>query len=245
MSHKLSAVFFLSLLAVMLPLFGADEFKQPQVTNTERIDFAPGGTIRINSSYGYLTVEGWDQPAVEITVTKSLRFGGSKNQDQDQRRLESIRVITNHASPTELTISTTRASRHGAWPPHFSSTTTNGVRVDYEIHVPRDSRLAIHHGTGFVFVSGVTSDIEASAGRGDILLMLPDSGSYSIDAKTKLGAVSSDFEGSALSRYLVGQRFTRTLTQPSQQLYLRMGFGGITIKAVPPEGEARVLVGAK
>lgn len=237
MSHKLSAVSFLSMLAVTMPLWAADALKQPQVINTERVDFAPGGTIRINGSYGYLTVEGWDQPAVEITVTKSLRFGGSKNQDEDQPRLESIRVVTNHASPTELTISTTRAPRHSAWPPHLSSTTTNGVRADYEIHVPRDSRLAIHHGTGFVLINGVTSDIEVSVGRGDILLMLPDSGSYSIDAKTKLGAVSSDFEGSALNRYLVGQRFTRTLTPPPQQLYLRMGFGGITIKAVPPEAE--------
>jgi hypothetical protein len=221
----------------MLPSFGADQFKQPQVTDTERVDFAPGGTIRINSSYGSLTVEGWDQPAVEITVTKSLRFGGSKSQDQDQPRLESIRVVTNRTSPTELTISTTRASRHGAWPPHFSSTTTNGVGADCEIHVPRDSRLAIHHGTGSVFVSGVTSDIEASAGRGDIMLMLPDSGSYSIDAKTRLGNVSSDFEGSALSRYLVGQRFVRSPMTLSHELYLRMGFGGITIKAVPPEAE--------
>jgi hypothetical protein len=52
--------------------------------------------------------------------------------------------------------------------------------------VPRDTRLAIRHGTGFVFVNGVTNDIEASVSRGDILLMLPDARSYSIDARSKL-----------------------------------------------------------
>jgi len=244
MLKKHSAVFFLSMLAVMLPLFGADQFKQPQATNTERLDFAPGGTIRINGSYGSLTVEGWDQPAVEITVTKSLRFGGSKSQDQDQPRLESIKVVTSRTSPTELTISTTRAPRHGAWPPHFSSTTTNGVDGEYEIHVPRDSRLAIHHGTGMVTVNGVTGDIEASAGRGDIMLWLRP-GSYSIDAKTKLGIVSSDLAGAALSQFLTGQRFTRVDPPPSQRLYLRMGFGGITIKEIYPESDAPAAANGK
>src|SRR5579863_4527437 len=244
MSHKLSAGFFLSMLAVTLPLFGADELKLPQVSNTERVDFASGGTIRINSSYGYLTVEGWDQPAVEITVTKSLRFGGSKNQDQDQPRLDSVKVVTNRTSPTELTISTTRAARHSAWPPHLSSTTTNGVRAEYEIHVPRDSRLTIHHGTGMVTVIGVTGDIEAHAGRGDIMLWLRP-GSYSIDAKTKLGTVSSDFAGAALSQYLTGQRFTRVDPPPSHRLNLRMGFGGITIKEIFPESEVPATANGK
>jgi len=244
MLKKLSIVFFLSMLSVMLPLFGADELKQPQVNSTERVDFAPGGTIRIDGSYGSLTVEGWDQPAVEITVTKSLRFGGSTTQDQDQPRLESIKLVTNRTSPTELKISTTLASRHGNWSPPLPSTTTNGVGVEYEIHVPRDSRIAIHHGTGMVTISGVTGDIDASAGRGDIMLwLLP--GSYSIDAKTKLGNVSSDFAGAALSKYLMGQRFTHVDPAPSQRLYLRMGFGGITIKEIYPESAAPAAANGK
>jgi hypothetical protein len=234
MSHKLSVVVLWSAMAVMLPLFGADQFKQPQGTNTERVDFAPGGTIRINSSYGSLTVEGWDQPAVEVTVTKSLRFGGSKNQDQDQPRLESIKIVTSRISPTELTISTMLASRK-SWS-LLPSKTTNGVRAEYEIHVPRDSRLAIHHGTGLVSVIGVTGDIETRAGRGDVMLWLRP-GSYSIDAKTKLGVVSSDFEGASLNQYLTGQHFTRVDPPPSHRLYLRMGFGGITIKEIFPESE--------
>jgi hypothetical protein len=189
-------------------------------------------------------VEGWDQPAVEITVTKSLRFGGSKTPDQDLPRLESIRVVTNRTSPTELTISTSLVPRHGKWPPPVPKTTTNGVQADYEIHVPRASRLAIHHGTGLVSVRGVTGDIQASAGRGDILLWLAP-GSYSIDARTKLGNVASDFEGASLSQYLTGQRFTRVDAPPSRRLYLRMGFGGITIKQIYPESEVPAAASGK
>jgi hypothetical protein len=239
MSHKRWVV-VLSVVAIALPLFGADTLKRAQVTNTERVDFASGGTIRVDGSYGSLSVEGWDQPEVEIIVTKSLHFGESKTQDQDRARLESVRVVANRTSLTDLTISTTLASRHGDWVPFRSPTTAGGVSVECEIHVPRDTRLVIHHHNGYVSVSGVTGDIEASASRGDIVLMLPDSGSYSIDAKTKLGIVSSDFEGSVHSRYLVGRRFARALTPPTQQLYLRVGFGGITIKTVPPEAGAPV-----
>jgi hypothetical protein len=222
----------LAVVMTTLPLIAED--KRPvQAASTERLSFPPGGVIHINGSYGYLVVEGWDQPEVEISVTKS------------QGESDGVRVETNRNSGTELTITTTLASRHGDWYPFLPPTTTRGVTTEYEIHVPRDTRLAIHNRGGYVFVNGVTNDIEASASRGDIVLMLPDSGTYSIDAKTKLGSVSSDFDGSVVSRYLVGQKFARTLTPPSQHLYLRMGVGGITIKAVPPEGEAPVLVGTK
>ena len=46
------------------------------------------------------------------------------------------------------------------------------ISVDYEIRVPRDSRLEIHHGTGQVLLANITGDIEATGHRGDILLML-------------------------------------------------------------------------
>jgi hypothetical protein len=200
------------------------------------MNFAPGGTIRVEHSYGDLRVEAWDRPEVEITVTKSLlRFG--QLQAQDSRRLEDIHMAAERKSPTELTISTTLASRHGDWAPPLPRTTTGGVKAEYEIHVPRDSKLVIHHGTGSVFVNGVAGDLEVSCGRGDILLWLPP-GAYSIDAKTKFGVVSSEMEGASLNRYLVGQRFTRAASPPGRQLHLRMGFGGITIQGILPESEA-------
>ena len=109
--------------------------------------------------------------------------------------------------------------------------------VQYEIHVPRDSRLAIHHGTGLVSVNNIAGDIEASVGQGDILLWMPP-GSYSLDARTKFGIVSSDLEGAAHNRHLIGESFTRVNPPPSHRLHLRMGFGGITLKEILPESQA-------
>jgi len=223
--------------AQSIPAGGADVVGKPaEVTTTDHMNFAPGGLIRIEGSYGTLNVEGWDKAEVEVTVTRSrpLRFGDSPKPDQDKRRLESIGIKTVLKSPAELTISTTLRSVHRAWFSPLPRTTTNDVDADYEIHVPRDSRLAIQHRVGFVQVRGVTGDIQASAGRADILLWLP-LGDYSIDAKTKFGIVSSDLGGTAHDRYLVGEHFARATPAPSHRLDLRVGFGGITIRQIPPE----------
>jgi hypothetical protein len=238
--------FILAALAIAVPMLAQDGIKPPvQTSSTEKVAFAPGGTIHVNGSYGYLTVEGWDQPEVVIIVTKSLGFGKSGTKEEDARRLESIRIVTAKNSPTDLTISTMLASRHGDWAPPLPANTTNGVRAEYEIHVPRQTRLVIQHGVGYVQVGGVTADIEASVRRGDILLMLPDSGTYSVDARTRLGKVSSDFEGTSVSQFVVGQRFTRSNSGPARRLHLRTGFGGITIKGVPAEAETPVPAGTR
>lgn len=220
--------------------FAADNLGKPvQATSTERFDFAPGGLIRIDHSFGALTVEAWDKPQVEVVVTRSLplRFGESGTPDKDQARLDSIQVKTGLTSSAEFAVTTTLASRHGDWAPPLPANTTNHVEAVYELHVPRDSRLVIRHGVGLVQVIGVSGDIDATASRGDILLWLPQT-PYAIDAQTKLGKVSSEFDGAASSRYLAGQRFIQQAPAPAHRLRLRMGFGGITIGKTLPESVA-------
>ena len=49
-------------LRLVLPLFAQDGIgPQVSVTGTDRANFAPGGTIRLNGSYGWVTVQGWDR----------------------------------------------------------------------------------------------------------------------------------------------------------------------------------------
>jgi hypothetical protein len=180
-------------------------------------------------------VEGWARPEVEIKVTRSLgRYYSLKDREKAAPRLEQIHVTTQHASDTELTISTSRVFLNRDFLPHVPPGNKGGVTVEYHVRAPYDTRLAIHHGVGYILVSNVTGDIEATGSRGDILLMLPDNGKYSIDAKSKLGTVSSDFAGEThVRRYLLGERYTSD-DQAPRKIHLRMGFGGVTIKAVPP-----------
>ncbi|MDP8988907.1 MAG: DUF4097 domain-containing protein [Acidobacteriota bacterium] len=209
----------------------------PEKTIAEHVDFAPGGTIRIKGSYGELNVESWDRPEVEVTVLKTIPYSRKpKTPEQSTATLDQVRIVIEHKSPPELTISTELPSRHSAWIPPFTHHTTDGVRAEYEIHVPRDSRLAIEHGTGSVSVNGVAGDIDVRAGRGDILLWLPP-GSYTLDARTQFGIVSSDLDGTAHNKYLIGESFTRADQPPAHRLHLRMGFGGITLKKILPESQ--------
>ena len=226
----------LIVLGMTLPVSGEGKPKEPpQKTTTDRVNFAPGGTIRIDDSYGELNVDGWDRPEVEVTVIKTLPYG--KQPDQCAAALDRVRIVTEHKSPPELTISTGLPSRRLSWMPPFWRHPTGGVGVKYDIHVPRNSRLSIHHGTGSVSVNDIAGDIDARVGRGDILLWLPP-GLYSLDARTNFGIVSSDLEGAARNKFLIGESFTRVNPPPSHRLRLRTGFGGITLKEILPESQA-------
>jgi hypothetical protein len=168
---------------------------------------------------------------------------------QSQRaaqHMESLRVVTERRSPTELVISTVVPSRPKLFargqdfhPASLVLPRKNrgGVMLEYHVLVPRKSRLVIHHGAGNVLVRDVTGDIEAACRMGDILLWLSSSGTYSIDARSRAGTVSSGFAGSNHSHYLFGQAFTSADPAPAQRLHLRVGFGGITIKPILPESE--------
>jgi hypothetical protein len=215
MMSKLTVAF----LMLMGPLVGGEGDKQRvETTNTERVNFAPGGIIRLGNSFGGLTVEGWDRPEVEITVTKSIdhEYEPGKR-EQAAKRLERVHVKTEQHSDSELAISTITASRK------------SGVTLEYEIHAPSNSRWLIHH-RGFVVVSGITGDVEVANRNGDIVLIIPNMSSYSIDARSKMGTVSADVPGTTHVKYLVGERFASAGNASSHRISLRTGFGGITLK---------------
>jgi len=90
-----------------------------------------------------------------------------------------------------------------------------------------------------VHVTDIAGDIDASGSRGDIVLMLRGPGTYSINAKTKLGTIATDFTGDTQRRfYLLGWNFTNGNTPGSHRIRVRMGYGGITVKSLPKEAYA-------
>jgi hypothetical protein len=243
MTNRLAMVFGLSALGTIGSLPAAEGVyeKGPkqsfEVTKTERVPFGPGGTIRLNNSYGYLTVEGWDQPEVEITVVKSTdSFYQPSEQQRAEQPFAQVSVAAERRSDKELAISTKIAGHH-----RFLPRSEHGVTVECRIHVPRDSRLVVQHDNGYVWVSDVTGDLDLRSHTGDMIVMLPDQGPYSIDARTRLGSVSSDITGrsrSRLSQFLVGSHFDRASQTPQRRIYLRMGRGSIEILQDLPDRPA-------
>ena len=198
-----------------------------QTVTTESVDFAPGGTIHLKDSFGDLSVEAWDQPTVQITVTKSMGFEISEA--EAKRGLDSMHVATAHsAGATELTITTTRDKIHGRLAHTFH--VGRDVAAAYRIRVPRNSHLVIEHDGGQVYVAGVTGSVEASNRRGDIVLMVPELPTWQINAHTKTGVVTADVAGTMHRKHMMSEDFTEGTASMTHRLTLHVDCGGIAIK---------------
>ncbi len=222
-------------------LVGDENIKHPaEVAATQHVDFAPGGVIKTTGLSGDLYIEGWDQPQVELTVKKFMPYDYSlAHPERGAQQMEATKITAERHSAGELAITVSRPEHMGfIWHP-TAETDTSQVRLETHVFVPRNSSLKIQHGVGLVSITNVTGDIQAHCSRGDILLWLPESGSYAIDARSKLGKVYSDFPGSSRSRFLVGQGFASAPHGPPLHLTMRVGFGGITLKRILPESEPK------
>src|ERR1700730_2128336 len=113
MTDKMAFVLIFGMLTLRVSAFSEEYVKpQPEETRTEHVDFSPGGLIRLDGAYGDLFVEGGERPEVEITVTKSMRYKYESAQSQRAvQHMESLRVVPERRSPTELTISIVVPSR--------------------------------------------------------------------------------------------------------------------------------------
>jgi hypothetical protein len=220
MPTKLSVI-AISVLCVALPAFAAKQ--RVDLVTTDHADFAPGGLIHVEGSTGELNITGWDQPSVQVITTR-YTFREERDKEKANDRLKRVEVLKVTSGNGELTISATH--KHEAW-----------VHVDYQIMVPRNSRLAIHHRIGDVVVTNVVGDIDATARFGDIVVQLPEPEHYTIDAKCKIGTVYSDFNDP--KRHFIGERLTQESAAgdakgPSLKVNLRVGTGGITVQKLDP-----------
>jgi hypothetical protein len=219
MIRRLALVFGMSCL-----LFADDEPRQKvQTVHTERVDFPSGGLLRLKNSIGEVTVEGWERPDVEIATVKSTKAAlASRDREKATHALDRVRISVQRQG-AELIVTT--VSRCRGLPP--------SVELDYHINVPMNARLAVDHGAGEVHVDNLTSDIHVTVRNGGITLQLPQEGKYSIDAKSDFGGVTSDFPGhEKRTRWLLGHQFVQGASA-THNLYLRVGFGDITIMKIP------------
>jgi hypothetical protein len=222
-------------------LLGDDEARQKvQVSKTEKMDFPANGTLRLENSTGDLTIEGWDQPGVEITTIKSSKaeyLAGDR--DKATKDLDRVQVSTKR-NGDELVI-TTDYPHHRAFPYVFSLSTVTNFDLEYVIKVPRSARLIVRHEDGEVHVDDVRGNILATARQGLIALRLVTDMPPAIDARSYIGAVNSDFAGKeTLQPPHFGHKFVEGSASARQTLHLKIGYGDIIIlkahepKAPPP-----------
>jgi hypothetical protein len=216
------------LLGVGCLLFADDEVRQKvQVSHTETVDFPSGGRLVLRNSIGELTIEGWDRPDVEIATIKSTKTEvATRDRKKAAHELDKVKVSVARQG-ADLVIATDYRRRRRLSPARLLRPVAS-FDLEYYIKAPRNAGLAVDRATGEVHVSNLTADIHATVGNGMITLNIPAEGLYDIDAKSKLGAVISDFPGHAQRTGLFGHKFVQGTPAP-HKLYLRAGFGDIVI----------------
>jgi hypothetical protein len=226
MSYKLAA-FALCFTCI---LAAEDRTAQPvQVTKTEKLDFPAGGTLHLENSIGEVTIEAWDEPAVEITTTKATK--ALYNEHKHAKGVASLdRVrITMRRDGSEVAIST-QFPRHAVFPWAFPLQDTVNFTLDYHIKVPRTAKLNIRHNAGEVNIDDVTGDIQVTAVQGQISLRLGGDKPRSIDAKADSGSINSWFPGKkSLLPVIFGHRYEQRASAGTQNLKLRIGYGDIIL----------------
>src|SRR5262245_864274 len=201
--------------------------QKAKITSTERLEFGMRGLIQIVDSFGEVNVEGWDQPDVELTVNKTTQKQYEpKNLAKGMKELERIKIQMERVGESSLlVIKTTFPSRT---PTRIMRGKTN-LDLEYKIKIPRTSRLMIKHDIGEVVVSNIDGDIEATNRIGELKLVLPDTNQYSVDARVKIGDVSSEFGPTTQRQKLLGAKLDSDPPSSARRLFLRVGIGDIEV----------------
>lgn len=198
----------------------AESQQRVQVRSTEHLDFPQNGVLRLEKSFGELTIVGEDRSDVEITTVKSLQDDYAPlERERATREMGRVRV-SHERHGNELVIATAFPKRPGAV----------DFYVEYSVKVPRSARLIVDHRDGEVHVENVSGEIHMKSRRGEITLRLPQTGHYAIDEASNFGSVTSDFPGREKRKFwLVGHQMKPGITGPSQSLHVRIGYGDILI----------------
>ncbi len=224
-------------------LLAADEPEEKvRMSSTERMDFPPGGTLRLRNSTGALTVEGWEQPYVEITTIKSTKVAyDARERGSAMHELDRVRVTAGRRGD-ELVVTTDYPRHRIVFLPPLPYSLAEKVSFDleYRIKAPRTARLVAEHDAGEVNVDGLSGDIDVTLRQGEVLLHLSEEGQYDIHAESDIGNVKSDFPGQEKPRRgLFGHRVVNGNSIAAHKLNLKVGFGDIVIlktrTPTPPE----------
>jgi hypothetical protein len=210
-------------------LVQANPRERATLSSTQTFSFDPKGLIQLEQSYGDVEIQGWDKPEVEITTIRSTQRKYSQAERASAaKELDNISITAVKQGEDRLKITTEFPVRS------ILKHTLRGkanADVKYVIKAPVQARLVVHHDMGEVKVSNFTSDIEVTNRIGEIGLTLAEPESYAVDAKARIGDVSSDF-GCSVGENLSGQQLHNEGDGMHRQLFLRVGIGDISIRKI-------------
>jgi hypothetical protein len=218
------------LLALAHPAQAQTEVRSKAESITKQsLEFSPKGTIQIIDSFGSVKIEGWDKEEVELTFTKrTQKKYEPKDLAKASKGLERVKVSMDLVDESKLLVINTA---YPSWSPARLFGGKTNLDLKYVIKVPRRSSLFIKHSIGEVHVTDVSGGIEATASIGEIKLQLPDEQRYAVDARARIGDVSSEFGAITHRRgpLSVGAMLVGEPDAPTRRIFLRVGIGEIEV----------------
>jgi DUF4097 and DUF4098 domain-containing protein YvlB len=138
--HRL-ALFVVAVALLAVPFARADEWSK-----TYTISDKPD--LRVETSDANLRVDTWDKKTIEVHVTSSRYKIGE----------DGIRIFEHQTGDSvQLEL---------RYPHHVFSIQIGSSRVDVEVHMPREGRVNLHTGDGFIELANFKGDMDLESGDG-------------------------------------------------------------------------------
>lgn len=142
-----------------------------EIVDTQQTLISSGGILEVKESHGNVNIIGWEQPQIEVTVTKSTSRRFSREDiDQAIAELDRIVVTTDHVGDNRVVIRTQLPSRSG-----YINTRRGKSRfkLQYTIKVPKQTKIIVTQDAGQVSVKNVTSAVEVNTCPGGLTIGTP------------------------------------------------------------------------
>lgn len=208
-------------------LLCANASAQPAPAYSATVNLPAGAAVRLEKPSGMVHVTGWDRADAEIRIVQTMGRAKKPGNALFSHRLDGKELV--------ITTAPRRPRRIGWLRP-------SSFVYDYVISMPKSASLTVVEAAGAVNVEDVSGPMHITVSQGQILLRLPEA-PKSVDAKSTVGGVVSDFEGAKKHEpWLFGSRI-QSANKSAQSLRLRVLVGDIIILKMrqPPLPESKTL----
>ncbi len=182
--------------ALALFVAGADTAAAAQAKKVaeKTFEFAPDGTVSIESRNGRIVIEAWDRPEVRVQITRSVR---AADDAQAQALLKELKADV-ELTPGQLQIVSRYPKRRenvGFW--DFLGRKVAAMDIHYYLQVPKATALTLETTNGEIRIRGTSRSVNATTTNGDISV---SGASGPIEVETTNGelqllAISGDVTG--------------------------------------------------
>ena len=180
------------------------------------------GTLVVDSRMGDVTVEGWDEPRVEVEAEKVVRAGS----EEKARPLYS-RVRVELVGEDKLVTLRALFPPRRPWRPFRGE---SKLSVNFRIKMPFDANLKLACVDGDVRITGIAGGELLRINYGDVEIDVPDIYQLrSLFAHAWVGYVESDLTGMASDGSGLQQKVSFYNPYGTQDISVRVRMGGVFI----------------